>query len=82
MFPLINLREATDALQAAGLSPDQVFGNWGRLVWDNCQAATLKEVGDWLEGVLRLWEDLPGGVILKATLQRDIKTLRCGEWPE
>lgn len=37
------VKEAGDALTKAGISPDRVFGNWGREVWDNALQAAERE---------------------------------------
>ena len=39
-------QKVTKALQDAGISPDKVFGNWGRRVWSNCTETILKEFLD------------------------------------
>ena len=36
IFPDRDVEPAVEALQAAGIVPDSVFGNWGRIVWNNC----------------------------------------------
>lgn len=67
VFLPMNLKIASDALVKADLSPDQVFGNWGRKVWNDATEAALMEVGEWLEkrGLLTIWQ-CPG---LKMLLQ-------------
>lgn len=36
--------KATQALESAGLSPDRIFGNWGRKVWDDCIETIKREL--------------------------------------
>jgi hypothetical protein len=39
-------QRVTQILQENGISPERVFGNWGRRVWDNCIDSILKEFQD------------------------------------
>ena len=55
VFLPMDLGEASLILQQAGISPDRVFGNWGRKVWDDAREATLKEVGEWLIAHKESW---------------------------
>ena len=51
IFPPMDLKMAANTLVTAGISPDRVFGNFGRDVWNNCREATLREVGEWLGAI-------------------------------
>lgn len=82
----ILLKAERDAISAARRAMKDSY-NQEIEVWLQAQAAltqkaTLKEVGDWLEGVLRLWEDCPGDVMLKTTIEKGIDALKRGEKPE
>ena len=54
IFPDRDTKAALEAIRAAGLSTDAVFGSWGRQVWANATAAqdkaTREEIAEWLEG--------------------------------
>lgn len=49
VFPPMDLKPVSDYLIAGDYSPDRIFGNWGRQVWDNATKTVLKEVGEMLE---------------------------------
>ena len=61
VFPSLTTEEVlivVRAIEAAGFTSDRVHGAWGRYVWDKCQEATLREVGEWLEKNTSIWGNL------------------------
>lgn len=41
-----NWKKVTSTLKKAGLSPDAIFGSWGRQVWNNCCEDIIKKLSE------------------------------------
>lgn len=74
----VAIKETSDVLIKAGISPDRVFGNWGREVWNNCYKDTLKAVGEWLADITIS----SNAVANELRIVEAIKSLLNGEMPD
>ena len=92
VFPSLTTEEiliVVRAIEAAGFTSDRVHGAWGRYVWDKCQEATLREVGEWLEENTSIWGNLglnkSDFMVITLSVEyanRAIQTLLQGKMPE